>query len=799
MRFTILLMMLLLFSTQGWSKTKEKAVPFKSDWLKPFHMGGLAGRGRRSLEAQKPKQAQRFLRLYLRRKGAHERIQAEYLLAHAYLMNEDYHKAAELFGSLSKRYRLLEDYLIYYRALALYKSQDYSRAAEIAGHVDKRSVLKVKAALLRADALKALGRLAEQADIWREYLQDYPGGKQLGEAHFAIAEFLEKAAQDDPKQRQERLEKAIYHYKQVVIRAPLCEQASDANKRLTALAVQIPDGQKKIALDVNEKYRRAMGFVRKMRHKQAELLMSELLKMPNLDATLKCKAGYHWARSVARQRHWARVPAVFAAAVKACQEAKNDTFLVKCLFNGAIGLTRTHDFQKAIAMFGEIEKQYPQHSLADDARLWTAEVYETINQPDKAKEVLLTLPNRYPRGDMGREALWRVARIAIIQDKDQEALNVLERILDEFGRATIYFAEGQALYWKARLLDRLRKPLQAQKVYEQCIRDYPLSYYSLMAFNRLRERHNRLYRRLFRELIAKVGIRAGTWRLKKRAVYSKPGFRRGVELARLGFGSEAAREFERLGLGIRRGVPEDDLWLMAVLFDKAGLWYQSHRVPRSFDRSYRKDYPLGKVFRRWSVAYPKAFTHFVRLYGKREGMQPQLVWAIMREESGFMPTVESWANAVGLMQLLIRTAQRSSSSRMAVTRKRLMDPAVNIKLGCAYLGFLYRSFHHVPALAIAAYNAGEGAVLGWLKRFGSIPLDEFVDRIPYDQTRNYTKRVLSSLFTYSVLYQPAHHRIPRMSLVLPKAEKIDLKRPTRRKKLRKKNRRRRRRRVSRKR
>ena len=103
---------------------------------------------------------------------------------------------------------------------------------------------------------------------------------------------------------------------------------------------------------------------------------------------------------------------------------------------------------------------------------------------------------------------------------------------------------------------------------------------------------------------------------------------------------------------------------------------------------------------------------------------------------------------------------------------------MNIKLGATYLGFLRQTFGGSPALAIAGYNAGEGAVARWLRQMGQVPLDEFLDRIPYDQTRRYTKRVLSSLFTYSVLHRPARQRLVRLGQTLPGVTRVTLGRPS---------------------
>ena len=130
----------------------------------------------------------------------------------------------------------------------------------------------------------------------------------------------------------------------------------------------------------------------------------------------------------------------------------------------------------------------------------------------------------------------------------------------------------------------------------------------------------------------------------------------------------------------------------------------------------------------------------------------------MREESAFSPRIESFANAIGLTQMLIKTAKRFANGT-AVTREVLQDPAKNLEIGSRFLGFLWKHFDAAAPLAIAGYNAGEGAVDKWLGERGNLAMDEFMETIPYDETRNYTKRVLASYFAYAWLYD-AKHPVP---------------------------------------
>ena len=132
------------------------------------------------------------------------------------------------------------------------------------------------------------------------------------------------------------------------------------------------------------------------------------------------------------------------------------------------------------------------------------------------------------------------------------------------------------------------------------------------------------------------------------------------------------------------------------------------------------------------------------------------VHSIFMDGPASTPRIESFANAIGLTQMLIKTAKRFANNA-PVTRDVLMDPAKNLEIGSRFLGFLWKHFGGAPPLAIAGYNAGEGAVDRWLgdHAYAGLAMDEFMETIPYDETRNYTKRVLASYFAYCWLYASA--------------------------------------------
>jgi soluble lytic murein transglycosylase len=170
----------------------------------------------------------------------------------------------------------------------------------------------------------------------------------------------------------------------------------------------------------------------------------------------------------------------------------------------------------------------------------------------------------------------------------------------------------------------------------------------------------------------------------------------------------------------------------------------------------------------WQCVYPLAQWPLVRQEAKAQGLDPYLVTALMREESAFAPLAISGAGARGLMQLMPETADQVAK-KYGVARDPsapLETPEVNIRLGTIHLAELLRDNGGNLSLALASYNAGWPQVRNWIERFGITDAEQFIEDIPYSETRNYVKRVLGSYERYTSLYggQRVGGREPRAAI-----------------------------------
>lgn len=156
----------------------------------------------------------------------------------------------------------------------------------------------------------------------------------------------------------------------------------------------------------------------------------------------------------------------------------------------------------------------------------------------------------------------------------------------------------------------------------------------------------------------------------------------------------------------------------------------------------------------WQALYPFPYMDVIETHAEQTRLNPLLVTALIRQESRFMPGIKSPAGAVGLMQVMPDTAMMVANN-IKLKQYQLEDPEDNVKLGTWYLDYTHKEYSNNSMLAVASYNAGPGAVGDWLAKQGMTDADEFVEAIPYDETRDYVKSVFGNYWNYLRLYNPA--------------------------------------------
>lgn len=206
-------------------------------------------------------------------------------------------------------------------------------------------------------------------------------------------------------------------------------------------------------------------------------------------------------------------------------------------------------------------------------------------------------------------------------------------------------------------------------------------------------------------------------------------------LKKLGFKKESAQELLHMS---KKNLDHNERIQISLQLKELGNYKMSINL---LSRGLYKS-ELHQLF------YPLAFWGEIQEASNLHNIDPYLIIAVMREESRFDEEARSIAGALGLMQLMPQTASRITKEMNPLKNNlNLYNPKVNIMIGTHYLKNLLKEFNALP-VAVAAYNAGEHVVREWLKSGGYKSADEFIEDIPYDETRNYVKKVTVSYLQY---------------------------------------------------
>jgi soluble lytic murein transglycosylase len=342
------------------------------------------------------------------------------------------------------------------------------------------------------------------------------------------------------------------------------------------------------------------------------------------------------------------------------------------------------------------------------------------------------------------EAYWQVGWLQYQEGRYRDAVRAFE---DSRGYIPTGSSGARARYWEARSLEKLGDATKARQTLEILCGEAPNSYYCQSG----RARNGSLG--VGRESPPTAGVvSVEISEPKDQSIKADSHYQRAVELRLLGWRREAAEEFGALSnmLGNDRG---GILWL-ARLLHGAGEYHRALTLIQvSFPEVLeRGGAAIPKEF--WELAYPAGYHDLIRGVSPAADWDPHVVTAVIREESAYNPMAVSSAGALGLMQVMPQTAQMilAELGSDAFSRDRLFDPCYNIRLGSRYLAQLRQKFQNNLIYAIAAYNAGPDAVLKWVRQFGDKEPDEFIDSIPYTETRNYVKKVMRSYWEYKRIY-----------------------------------------------
>ena len=582
-----------------------------------------------------------------------------------------------------------------------------------------------QAGFLEGRALIAAGLAQEAAAVLQDLLRRFPGDPGASAGRLDLAAALREAGEEGA---------AVTAYREVWLSASLPESEM-AGERLEAWR---RDGGPVPPTSAEDRLTRAERFLAGAR---PELALQELEPVGGESLSSGDRALLLRAEALAGVGHLAEA----AQALGPLAHAPDPGIRRGAELVLARAAARAGRIDEAVARYRRVSASRAdvpglaasrQRDLGDESAYLAAWLRYDGGQYALAVKALESFARAQPGSRHAQDALWFAAWARVRLGNRREAARALERLSDG-PRA------DAAAYWRGRLLggaDEIRLLGRASILGGD-------GWYGLLARARLLalgERAPRPRRPPSRPLPDLPDAR------------SAPALATAADLLGLGLTDAALDELRELAGSPRARAASPHLAQLAAYAGDAELPFRMARDHLG---------PSRRVLR-WS--HPSPHFDLVEPAATAAGVDPSLVLAVMRKESNFRRGARSAAGAEGLLQLRPATAGRLAAILgMPDAAGRLGDPAVNLPLGIRYLGLLEARFGD-PAVALAGYNAGPAPAAEWARARAGEPLDEWVESIPFRETRQYLKSVLADWDVYRELRgEPSAPLDPLRAVPLP--------------------------------
>ncbi len=496
---------------------------------------------------------------------------------------------------------------------------------------------------------------------------------------------------------------------------------------------------------------------------QNNKVISTLQELSRTDISQKsasiCEAHYMLGKALRNQRQYKDANKYLHQVIKYCEgDVKRDAFFV------ASRLAAMQPSDDSLSLFDRFLEEYPSHSYADDVLSWKITVLHEIKSSKEVNEAYVTFLDKYPAGDMAQNVTFRQAFFFAAQANFTRAVEMLKASMDNASKS---LPDLRANYWYGRfllypsLVDWPENPDEGQKkegllALKLLSTEYPHTYYGYLA------------QRLVDGIVNGKSVPAKKIKQQKPAIVKnaeqlKPiiakninlekdeDFRQATCLSDAGYQDEALIYLQKM---FQEKTSTEDRITLAHLSHKLGRPDKGHQLMRQSGMSFPFAYDIRTQTLPWQLAFPKAYEKQITQAAQTAKMSTSLLFAIAREESAFDANAFSWAGARGLCQLMpdVAFAQAKKIKMKLASQDALFLPEINALLGADHFMEQLKNLGH-PLLAIAAYNGGGGSVRKWLSKMPSepFPVDVFVEQIPFEQTRDYVKKVSNAWMTYSWL------------------------------------------------
>ncbi len=659
---------------------------------------------------------------------------ARLLRARIRLANGDPGGAAQLLESpIFDQKTGLADYALWMRGKALLDSNQQLQAIKVFEDLIQKfpSSIRVRnARLLWAESLMKSGQALKMADVL----------KSLVDANDADALMLVAKGSESVKP-----DEALKNYRRVYFYGAGTKAGDEAKVWLTA------KGQDLKPQTSDEILARANELFRKSRYKDAGEAFDELARLNPGELTPEINSKRVKAFSRAKLMPQARL-AFNSIPITASDKAG-------AYYELAVGYAKAREWEDARLTADEMRARFPQSELTPKAFVDIGVAAKDQRRTADESYFLSTALNLFPNSIEVTAAHFELAWLEHERKNYQLSSTMLTDHLARYVHEDNSY-RGQAGYWAARDSELAGKIDEACALYDAVVYRYGANWYGYLGLDRLQIlRRNGKCQSDFKfpvnssipkavENMKVVSVAAETATAKELERADKS-----EELSTVGLFDWAIDELEA-AKETANNSPKINLALAKHYRFKGDNVRALLALAKSYP-DYSQMFPEEMGREEWEIFYPLTHWNDIKIWAAKRDLDPYQVAGLIRQETIFDPNAKSGANAYGLMQLLVPTARAmarkySTTDSSTIYGSTLFNPSLNIELGTAYMREQLSKYGRIEYMAVA-YNAGPGRVVRWRNEL-PLQMDEFVEEIPFRETKGYVQGVIRNSAQYRRLY-----------------------------------------------
>jgi soluble lytic murein transglycosylase len=662
---------------------------------------------------------------YARRHAADDAGSLAWLVVgYAHVLDRDYAKAVDPLKRAQSHSGEIGDYVDYYLGNAYFQTGRTADAATTFGGFEKdypNSLLIRDADVLNANALLAQSKADQAIEVLEKHREPTRSDLELalGRAY----------------QAKGQTEKATAIFRNIYFTMPLSGEAVQAGAELSKVTQQGPAGTPK------ERRSRADLLMRGRRYKDAADEYRNLVDVVSADD----KPGLQLDLVAALRRSGQNKEA--KTVLDSVPETTPDISAER-LFNMAELARASDNDDEFLSLLGQLRQRFPTSAWLEQALLSAGNIYLLRKDYDHAIDNYRELQQRFPSGGRSAYAHWKAAWLSLRLGRTAEAKQEFEQ------QIALYPSSAEvpaALYWRGRLAEEDGDQAMARAYYQKVSDRFRNYYYGELARQQLKDLKVTTVADTHYALLDRVPPIGNTGTISEEEVPDDDLRVQKAHLLENGALLDFAVRELRAAADEEKGnwAPAE----IARMYQDAGRYDMAIEVlKRAVPNYFAVDLPtLPRAY--WEALFPRPYWSDLKQFSSSNSLDPYLVASLIRQESEFNPSAVSRADAIGLMQLLPKVGKGVAKQEKIphFNTTQLFTPAVNLRLGTRYFRSMVDKFGAFE-YALAAYNAGSDRVQDWLSNGKYRDPQEFVESIPFTETREYVQAILRNAYVYRQLY-----------------------------------------------